>query len=407
VSDTAAARGLRGLVLAPDGPIEDGAVVITGATISWVGPADEVPTRWADLVDQPAGDLILPGLVDIHCHGGGGGSFPDATELEEVRRGAAEHLAHGTTSLVASLVTASPEVLLARTRLLAQAVRDGDLVGIHLEGPFLSVDRRGAQNPGDMRAGDPELVRAVAAAAGGGLVTMTVAPEIAGVCDGVSDDDDAVAALVAAGALPSLGHTDASFEQTDACIARVRSLLGGSRRFTATHLFNGMRPWHHREPGPVPACLDAAARGELVVELVADGTHLGAGTVRTVFDTLGAGSVVLVTDAMAAAGMADGDYRLGPLAVRVSDGVARLLAADGTAGAIAGGTAHLLDVVRSVVGAGVALADAVRSATATPAGLLGLTDRGALAAGLRADVLVTDADLRPRQVLRAGRSIGV
>lgn len=393
---------LRGTVVSGGAALSDAVVVVEDGLLAHVGPANEVPARWRDLLPPPGDDLLLPGLVDVHCHGGGGASFPDAVDAQDVRQAAREHLVHGTTSLVGSLVTAPAEDLLRLTGLLADAVAAGDLVGIHLEGPFLSQARRGAQNPADMVVGDPALVARIAEAARGALRTMTVAPEIPGVADGVGTADDVVGALVQAGALPSFGHTDATFEQTAAAIGRTTALLAGARRSTATHLFNGMRPWHHRDPGPVPACLDAAARGELVVELVADGTHLGNGTVRTVFDTLGPDRVVLVTDAMAAAGMADGDYRLGPLEVRVAGGVARLRGPDGSAGAIAGGTAHLLDVVRAVVRAGVPVADAVLAATRTPARLLDLTDRGDLAPGLRADVLVTDGELRPRRVLRSG-----
>ena len=201
--------------------------------------------------------------------------------------------------------------------------------------------------------------------------------------------------------MPSIGHTDASAEQVDEAVDRGFDLLASrsNGRLTATHLFNGMRPLHHRDPGPIAACLAAAARGELVVELVADGTHLADGTVRSVFDLVGAGSIALVTDAMAAAGMPDGEYRLGPMAVRVADGVARI--ADET-GAIAGGVAHLLDVVRNVVAAGIPLEDAVLAAATVPADVLGRRDLGALAAGRRADLVVTDADLAPLRVLRAG-----
>ena len=160
---------------------------------------------------------------------------------------------------------------------------------------------------------------------------------------------------------------------------------------------------------PLNRCLAAAARGELVVELVADGTHLAHGTIRSVVELVGShvgadgvvagpDAVALVTDAMAAAGMADGAYELGPMRVTVAHGVARLT----EGGAIAGGTYHLLDVVRETVEAGVPLVDAVRAASWTPAGVLGLDDRGGLVAGRRADVVVTDADLRVREVLRAG-----
>ncbi len=411
-------RALRGRVVTPHGVLEDGVVLVDGATIAWVGPAGATP---GGPPPAPAGPVptLLPGLVDLHCHGGGGAGFPDALDAADVRRAADEHLRHGTTSLVASLVTAPRDVLLARTALLADAADAGVLAGIHLEGPFLSPARCGAQNPGDMVPGDPDLVRAVAAAARGHLVTMTVAPEVPGVADGARPargdadpagpaGDDVVTALVAAGAVPSLGHTDASAEATEAGVARVLDLLAttpGARsaRPTATHLFNGMRPLHHRDPGPVAACLAAAAAGRLVVELVADGTHLAPATVRTVLQLVGADAVALVTDAMAAAGMPDGDYRLGPLAVRVVDGVARTVGDDGTPGAIAGGVAHLLDVVRHVVAAGVPLADAVRAAATTPATVLGRADVGALVAGRRADLVLTTEALHPVAVARAGR----
>ncbi len=415
---------LRGEVVTPTEVLPDGAVVLSEGRVAWVGPVAQLPGAWADdLPPDPApGTTLLPGLVDLHDHGGGGASFPDATTREDALVAVREHLRHGTTSLVASLVTAPRDVLLARAALLADLVESGDLAGIHAEGPFLSVDRCGAQNPADMLAGDPALVADLAAAARGHLVTMTVAPEVPGVADGGPGTDDVLAALVRAGAVPSVGHTDAASERVDAAVARARALLGGGRRSaaagggagrgrsprpTATHLFNGMRPLHHRDPGPIAACLAAAARGELVVELIADGTHLADGTVRAVFDLVGPGSIALVTDAMAAAGMADGDYRLGPMAVRVGDGVARILEDDGTAGAIAGGTAHLLDVVRAAVGAGVGLVAAVRSAATTPAEVLGRPDLGALVAGRRGDVVVTDGELACVAVYRAGRLVTV
>ncbi|TQL01253.1 N-acetylglucosamine 6-phosphate deacetylase [Cellulomonas sp. SLBN-39] len=400
----AGAELVRGAVVLPTGVLADGVVAVADGVLVWVGPSALLDP---DLLPAPPppGTLVLPGLVDLHCHGGGGASFPDATTPDEVATGAHEHLRHGTTSLVASLVTAPPDVLLARTALLADAVDAGHLVGVHLEGPFLSAVRCGAQNLHDMLPGDPGLVREVARVARGHLVTMTVAPEVPGVAD--AGEDDVLRALAACGALPSLGHTDASAEVTEQAADRAFDLLATtasarSGRPTATHLFNGMRPLHHRDPGPVAACLAAAAAGRLVVELVADGTHLAPATVRTVLELVGADAVVLVTDAMAAAGMPDGDYRLGPLAVRVADGVARLLGDDGTAGAIAGGVAHLLDVVRSAVEAGVPLVDAVRSAATTPATVLGRADLGALVAGRRADVLVTTDALEPVAVMRAG-----
>ncbi|NMR19959.1 N-acetylglucosamine-6-phosphate deacetylase [Cellulomonas fimi] len=405
MTEPAAPLVLRGRVVTPDRVIEDGAVVVEGARIVWVGDiaSATAPPALSEVVgatDPPTGGTtLLPGLVDLHNHGGGGASFPDSADVGTARGAVREHLRHGTTSMLASLVTADPATLVERAALLADVADTGDLVGIHLEGPFLSHARCGAQNPADMRPGDPELVRRIADAARGHLVSMTVAPEV----EDVVGPGGVIEALARAGAVPSIGHTDASFDQVERAVAASRDALAAdtarSRRPTATHLFNGMRPLHHRDPGPIAACLAAAGRGELVVELIADGTHLAPGIVRTVFDLVGPGSIALVTDAMAAAGMPDGTYDLGPMRVRVAEGVARL--ADGDA--IAGGTAHLVDVVRSAVAAGVPLADAVRAASVTPAEVLGRTDVGALERGRRADVVVVDADLVPQAVLRAGQ----
>jgi len=253
-----------------------------------------------------------------------------------------------------------------------------------------------------MQAPDVGLVREVARAARGHLVTMTVAPEVPGVAgaDGVAD------VLADVGALPSFGHTDAAAGEMRAAIEESFARLAAdgvrSRRPTVTHLFNGMRPVAHREAGPIPDCLAAAAKGRAVVELVADGTHVHPAVVRDVFDMVGPGNVVLVTDAMAAAGMPDGAYRLGSLDVTVADGVARLT----HGGAIAGGTAHLSQVLRVTVEGGVPLVDAVRAVTATPAEVLGHQDLGRLEAGVRADVLVLGPDLAVRRVARAGVWVG-
>ncbi|WP_276508435.1 N-acetylglucosamine-6-phosphate deacetylase [Modestobacter muralis] len=326
-------------------------------------------------------------MVDLHCHGAAGAGFPD-DDVDGVRAATAHHRAHGTTTLVASLVSAPAAVLRERLALLAPLVHAGELAGVHLEGPFLSVARCGAQDPAALLPGDPDLLRALLAT--GVVVSVTLAPETARAAE-------LVAVLREHGVLPSFGHTDASAGVTTAAV-RAAAATG---RLSATHLFNGMPPMLSRAPGPVAACLAAAARGELVVELVADGVHLAPETVAAVFDLVGPAQVALVSDAMAATGMPDGAYRLGALSVEVAGGVARLAGGEGP-GAIAGGTARLVDVVRSTVAAGVPLADAVLAATATPAGLLGHDDVGRLASGARADVLVTDPDLNPTAVLRAG-----
>lgn len=393
-------HAVAGALVLPEGVLADGVVVVDGERIGWVGPAADVPAayRAVPTLQAPPGGHVLPGLVDLHCHGGGGASFPDALDEDEALAAVREHRRHGTTTLVASLVTAAPDDLLRQVRLLARLADDGEIAGIHLEGPFLSVARCGAQDPRLIVPPDAGLTRALLEAGRGHVVTMTLAPE----GPGALDDDGVAAVLARGGALPSWGHTDADPATAARALAVSRRLLGdpdaGGRRPTVTHLFNGMRPWDHRAPGPAGEFLVAARRGRAVVELVGDGTHVDPAVVREVVELVGRDGVALVTDAMAAAGMPDGAYRLGPLQVVVADGVARL--AEG--GAIAGGTAHLLDVVRATVGGGVPLADAVHLASAVPAAVLGLTDRGSLVAGTRADVVVTDAELRPVTVLRGG-----
>jgi N-acetylglucosamine-6-phosphate deacetylase len=364
-------------------------VAVAGNRVVYAGPA----AGWVGTLPPPAPDrLLLPGLVDVHCHGGGGYGFPD-DDVPGLHAAIAAHRSRGTTTLVASLVSAPPEVLLARLAVLSPLVHAGELAGVHLEGPFLSAARCGAQDPAALLPGDPVLLERLLDAGEGTVVSMTLAPE-------TPRAGELVAVLRRHGVLPSFGHTDADAATTTAAI---RSAAAGGP-LSVTHLFNGMPPFTSRAPGPVAACLAAARRGEVVLEMVADGVHLDPQTVATVFQLTSADAIALTTDAMAAAGMADGRYRLGALPVVVEGGTARLARPDGGTGAIAGGTSRLVDVLRSTVqDAGVPLVPAVLAATRTPATLLGLPMAGHLGAGSRADVLVTDLDLVPTAVLRGGR----
>jgi N-acetylglucosamine-6-phosphate deacetylase len=401
MSEQIAPEFLRGRVVTPTRVIDDGVVVLRGAMIGWVGEATQARAAgWSGLPDaEPFPVTVLPGLVDIHTHGGGGASYPDATSPEEALVAVHEHRAHGTTTLVASLVTAAPHTLRQRVGVLTALAEAGEIAGIHLEGPFVSTGRCGAQDPALIQVPDADLTRKLATLASGHLVTMTIPPEL----PGVAGEGGVVDALIGSGALPSFGHTDASWQQTTDALADARARLAAtpgrrSDRATVTHLFNGMRPMWHRDPGPIPVFLAAAARGEAVVELIGDGTHVAPEMVQSVFSLVGAHNVVLVTDAMAATGMPDGAYRLGSQDVTVDGGVARLT----YGGAIAGGTAHLLDIVRTTVAGGVPLVDVLLAAATIPATVLGDGTVGALEAGRRADVLVVDDDFRVLSVRRAG-----
>ncbi len=409
--DAAVLKKWLGRVVTAEEVIDSASVVAHGDQIVWVGRAKDLPEKYAHAVEQvPSGPVeptIIPGLVDVHCHGGGGVSFPDSLTLDDVRTAAGEHLKHGTTTIIASLVTAPVEILETRARLLAVASQEGIIAGIHYEGPFLSEIRCGAQDPRYLIRATPDTARRLVDAAGGMAVSMTIAPEMSEDAEG----RESLKILVAGGILPSWGHTDCGIEQANDAVdtgvgdlqaAAVKSgspVRGG--RATATHLFNGMRPLHHRNPGPIPALLAAAQNGRVVVEMINDGIHLDSALVASVIDLVGRDNAVFVTDAMAATGMPDGSYALGSQAVHVKGGVARLADSD----AIAGGTAHLLDCVRTAVKcSGIDLVDAVYLASAQGAAVLGLDDRGSLAVGLRADLVVADDDLRVMSVVRCGKS---
>jgi N-acetylglucosamine-6-phosphate deacetylase len=338
-------------------------------------------------------------MVDLHCHGAAGGDFPGGDPASA--RAAVDFLhASGTTTLLASLVTGPRKDLLGAAAALQVLADEGLIAGIHAEGPFLSHARCGAQDPRFLLEPDLRLLRDLAARSGGHLRTMTYAPELPGA-------QALVQALVELGVTPSLGHTDASAHTTSDSLSRAADLLrssprGADARPTVTHLFNGMPPLHHRQPGPIAACLRLAAAGTVAVELVADGVHLDPETVRMVFALVGSANIVLVTDSMAATGLPDGDYDLGPAQVVVTSGEARLR----SNGSLAGGTATLLDVVRRTIAAGVAPEAAVLSATAVPAMILGLNDDvGSLRSGLQADIVVVDRDFRPVKVFRRGRPL--
>jgi len=325
--------------------------------------------------------VLVPGFVDLHCHGGGGAGFP-AGDPAEAEAAIAFHRGHGTTTMLASLVTATPEALRRAVDGLGELVDGGELAGLHLEGPWLATARCGAHTPSLLRDPDPaELDRLLA---GGAVRMVTLAPERTGGLD-------AVRRIAGAGALAAVGHTDASYEQTRAAID------AGAR--VGTHLFNAMAPVHHREPGPVVALLEDE---RVTVELVCDGVHVHPALWDHVLRVAGAGRVAAVTDAMAAAGMPDGAYELGGLAVDVDSGVARLRGN----GSIAGSTATMDQIFAGIVRhSPLPRAESLRRAVAmtatTPAATLGLTDRGVLAPGRRADLVLLDADLRVRDVRRA------
>ncbi|MET3173962.1 UNVERIFIED_ORG: N-acetylglucosamine-6-phosphate deacetylase [Arthrobacter sp. UYCu721] len=398
--NTGGGVGLRGRLVTGrpgDEVIDDGTVVMAGGNIVWCGPTADLPAGIG--VDIRQVPLILPGLVDVHCHGAVGHTF--SADADGARLAAGHHAAQGTTSVLASLVSAPSQVLLEQIAVLRDLVQDGTLAGLHLEGPFITKSMCGAQDPAAIIDGDPALLQQWLDAGRGTVRSLTLAPE-------TPHFAELVQLCREHGVVPSLGHTAATASLTREVLGGVNGGVGGP--WSATHLFNRMPPLGHRAPGPIAVLLQAAEQspGQMVLELIADGVHLDPEIVRMVFGLVGPRSIALITDAMAAAGMSDGHYTLGSLDVLVQDRVARLTGtADAGAGAIAGATSRLLENVRRCVEWGVPLADAVMAASSTPARLMGL-DRpgpsrvGAIVQGYRADVLVTTEELELVQAYRAG-----
>lgn len=327
----------------------------------------------------------VPGFVDLHNHGGNKGAFHTGT-VEDCERAANFHLAHGTTTLLASLVSGTRDELCSQSELLAGLAERGLIHGIHMEGPFISACRCGAQDPSRITEGDPEFFADVIEAARGHLRSITFAPE--------TDNATELMKLCAKhNIIASLGHTDADFATTLAMVEYGRRL---GATVTATHLFNAMPQIHHRDPGAA-AALITAGRAQLAhVELVADGVHLDDGTVDMV---AGLGAFA-VTDAVEAAGMPDGMYRLGQLDVIVIDGVARITDEAGKPAAIAGGTSTLAQQF-SRFASRHSLEEAVEFTSTVAADVAGLgLRRGRIDVGFDADLVGLDRTLTPVRVLR-------
>lgn len=348
-----------------------GEVRFDGDRIEDVGPVD--PDGAGEVVDL--GDLTLtPGLVDVHNHGGGGASFADdpATAI-------ATHRAAGSTTIVASLVSQAIDTLETQVRRLRPLVESGDLAGIHLEGPWLAERYKGAHPAEQLRNPLAVDVDRLLDAGSGTIRMVTLAVERPGALE-------TVRRLSARNVVVALGHSDCTYGQARAAIDA--GVTGG------THLFNAMPGLHHRTPGPILALL---TDDRVWSELIVDGVHVHPDLVTWVMGVHD--RIVLITDAMAAAGCADGHYRLGDLPVEVVAGVATIADTD----TIAGSTLTLDRAVRTAIQAGVPPTTALRSATSNPARFLGLTDVGELAPGAWADAVAFDTDWGVRRVLRRGR----
>jgi N-acetylglucosamine-6-phosphate deacetylase len=358
---------------------EDGRVLATGTGSGW----RELARNDTEVLDG-IGHVLTPGLLDIHNHGGAGASYGENGDA--IRTAMRLHRRHGTTRQLLSLVTASPDVLISQIHVAAaETRRDSTILGIHLEGPFLSSKYCGAHDPALLRDPDPDLVKRLLDAADGTLRQVTMAPERAHFVESAR-------ILREAGVVVAAGHTAATFEQARAAIDAGATLL--------THTFNAMAGVHHRAPGPVLAFADNPG---VWLEVINDGVHVRPEVVRMLC-RLAPGRVAFVSDAMAAAGAGDGRYRLGNLDVEVAQGVARLTRGN----SIAGSTLTLdVAIARAVGNVGLTPLSAIEAATVIPAQILGVDDRiGRLEPGYVADAVLFDSDWQVRGVWIDGRPAG-
>lgn len=353
--------------------MDDAIITIDGNRISSVDGGGEGGRLWA-----------VPGFVDTHCHGAVGVAFGDP-DRDANMKAVNFHRSQGTTTLIASTVTESIDTLVAREKVLRALYEEGEIAGIHLEGPFLAEEKKGAHNPALLRDPEPGLVEPLIEAAGPALRMVTLAPER-------DHSEWAIRRFVEAGVHVAFGHSDADDVLTAASIGWGADI--------ATHLFSAMRSIHHRAPGPVPVLLSDE---RVMVELICDGVHHAPVIAAMSIDAAGPGRVALVTDAMSATGIGDGRYLLGELEVEVMGGTARLVTADGSPGAIAGSTLTMARAFEFVVQeVGVSIPEAALMAATTPARWHGIPDVGELAEGSYADVCLVDDDGVLHGVLRRG-----
>lgn len=342
-------------------------------TITGIGAAET-----SDEVLDAAGCYVLPGLVDIHTHGAVGEDFSDG-KAEGLQPMADYYTAHGVTSVLGTTMTLGEETLTDAVRTLRDFWPKGGakLAGIHLEGPFLCYEKRGAQAAEHLHRPDAAFFHRLNEASGNWVKLVTVACEEEGAMDFIRE--------VSKVCTVSLGHTCADYDTA------MKGFESGASH--VTHLYNGMPPLHHREPGVIGAALDSGAS----VELIGDGLHIHPAVVRATYKMF-AEKLNLVSDSLRCAGMPDGDYELGGQPIQVRGGKATLTGTD----TLAGSAISLLEGVRRAVEFGIPLADAAYAASTAPAKAVGLTDIGAIEVGRCADLIVLNEKLELQAVFVDG-----
>lgn len=381
---------LYGSVVTPEGIIEDGALVMQDGILQYVGTAAEIPAtlKKEAVQGETRSGYLLPGFIDIHVHGGNGADFMDANP-EALDRITSFHASQGTTSMLATTMTAPKDrieqVLAGVHAYISRGSDYAQLAGVHLEGPFISPKWPGAQNPEHIAAPNVNWVQEWHGSYPGLIKQLTLAPEREGALELISwlRDHDITAAL---------GHTDASFEDVEAAVE------AGLRH--AVHTFNAMTPLHHRKPGVVGAVMYDQ---RIEAEVIADGIHVHPAAVAVLARLKRDHNLILITDAMSAAGLEDGHYMIGDLPVIVQAGVARL--EDGVT--LAGSTLTMIEGFRFLVQeVGLSITEASLAASLNPAMSIGIDKQtGSLEAGKQADVLFLGPDLDLKSVWIHGKPL--
>jgi len=380
-------------LLTPHAVVDPGTVIVSDdGAIAYVGPADQTPYAPGLRLDL-RGRIVAPGFVNVHTHGGNGINFyADATERSSIAENLGTYARwaaqNGVTGFLCSIAAPKAEALRDLIEAYVAAFESespgAEPLGLHLEGPFLSREKKGAFDPDWLREAAIEEAQSALEAGRGWVRQMTLAADVPGA-------DDVAGYLRGQGVVVSLGHTNADFETASAA-------LRGN--FThVTHTFNAQKGFHHRDPGVFGAIL---ASDDVTAELIADTVHVHPGAMKLLIRSLGTDRVVLITDANAAAGLPDGTYEIGGRKRIVKDG--RSVLEDGT---IAGSTATMDTCVRNVHQiVGVPLPEAVRMASLNPARAMGLAGRiGSLHQGKAANLIVTDEDLNIYLTLVRGKII--
>jgi N-acetylglucosamine-6-phosphate deacetylase len=384
---TAEFQVVNAKIITPAGVLENGSLRVKDGIIIEISDTTLESNLVISSLDAK-GNWLMPGFIDVHVHGGAGHDFMDANE-EGLAAITKFHAAHGTTSMLATTLTASRDDLTAIidrvSRFMAKPMPFAQIIGVHLEGPFINVKWKGAQNPAYILPPQPEWLEDWVTRFPGIIKLQTLAPETEGALDYIEK-------LAFHGIVASCGHTDATYEQIVAAADR------GLRH--AVHTYNAMKPLHHREPGTVGAVL---TDNRITAEVIADGHHVHPAGIKLLTSAKGTDNVILVTDAMAAAGMPDGDYEIGGLPVSMSCGVARLK----EAGNLAGSTLDMISAVRYLVREiGVSLEEASRMASANPARQLGIESiTGTLEVGKAADFLLINPSLELLGTWVGGRNL--